>query len=59
MLEYALEVEVEICGVNPKAPVKILEEGHFEKIQLLEGDTAYVSYEVIPIEHIIVEFRSH
>ena len=59
VLDEASEVEIIVDGVDPEAPVEVLEEGYLKKVQLFEGHTPDVSYKVVPVEYVVVEFGGH
>ena len=59
MLDEALEVEVVVGGLDPEAPVEVLQEGHFEQVQLLQGHTPDICDKVVAIEYVIVELGGH
>ena len=59
MLDEALEVEVVVCGLDPEAPVEVLQEGYLEQVQLLQGHTPDIRDKVVAIEYVIVELRGH
>lgn len=57
VLHEALQVELVLGGgLDPEAPPDEVEEGQLELVQLLQGDTPDVRHEVVPVEHIVVEF---
>ena len=55
MLDEAFEVEVVVRGLDPEAPVEILQEGHLEQVQLLQGHSPDIGDEVVAIEYVVVE----
>ena len=59
MLDEALEVEVVVSGLDPEAPVEVLQEGHLEQVQLLQGHTPDIRDKVVAIEYVIVELGGH
>lgn len=59
MLDEPLEVEVVVGGLDPEAPVEVLQEGHLEEVQLLQGHTPDVRDKVVAIEYVIVELGGH
>lgn len=57
MLHEALKVEFVFGGgVDPEAPTDKVEEGQLQLIKFFQRDSADVRHEVVPVEHIIVEF---
>ena len=59
MLDEPLEVEVVVGWLDPEAPVEILQEGHLEQVQLLQGHTPDIRDKVVAIEYVIVELGGH
>ena len=59
MLDEAFEVEVVVSGLDPEAPVEVLQEGHLEQVQLLQRHTPDICDEVVAIEYVVVELGGH
>ena len=56
MLHESFEVEIIVCGLDPKAPIEIFQKGDFQQVELLQGHTPDIGYEVVAIENVVVEF---
>jgi len=59
VLDEALEVEVVVGGLDPEAPVEVLQEGQLEEVQLLQGHAPDIRDKVVAIEYVIVELGGH
>ena len=59
MLDEAFEVEVVVRGLDPEAPVEVLQEGYLEQVQLLQRHTPDICYKVVAVEYVIVELGGH
>ena len=58
-MDEAFEVEVVVSGLDPEAPVEVLQEDHLEQVQLLQRHTPDICDKVVAIEYVIVELGGH
>ena len=59
MLDEPFQIEIIVSGLDPEPPVEVLQEGHLEQVQLLQGHTPDICDKVVAIEYVVVELGSH